>query len=93
MYLLVIPVFFIEGMAIAGLSGVAEGAGLAGGGAIVFFYGVITAIIAFILALFVAHKTKFEIIKKNQRNSISLKEINKIIQFLDKLTLANINEI
>ncbi len=63
MYLLVVLVFFIAGMTIAGISGVAEGAGLAGG-AIVLFYGLIAAILAFILALFVAHKTQIETIIK-----------------------------
>ncbi len=66
MYLLVILVFFIAGMTFAGVFGVAEGKGLAGG-AIVFFYGVTTAIIAFILALFVAHNAKLgTIIKINK---------------------------
>ena len=61
MYLLVILVFFIAGMAVAGISGVAEGAGLAGG-AIVFFYGAITAATAFIVSLFVANKAKPDVI-------------------------------
>ena len=63
MYLLVILVFFMAGMTIAGVMGVAEGQGLAGG-AIVFFYGVITAIIAFILALFIGHNAKLVTIIK-----------------------------
>ena len=57
MYLLVILVFLLAGITIAGASGVAKGQGLAGG-AIVFFYGVITATIAFIIVLFVAYKAK-----------------------------------
>ena len=57
MYLLVILVFLLAEMTIAGASGVAKGQGLAGG-AIVFFFGVITATIAFIIVLFVAYKAK-----------------------------------
>ena len=63
LYLLVILVFFMVGMTIAGVSGVADGQGLAGG-AILFFYGVITAIIAFILSLFIAHNAKIGTILK-----------------------------
>ncbi len=66
MYLLVVLVFFMAGMTLAGVSGVAKGQGLAGG-AIVFFYGVFTAIIAFIISLFVAYKTTIKrIIKINK---------------------------
>jgi hypothetical protein len=66
MYVLVILVFFMAGMTITGISGVAKGQGLAGG-AIVFFYGVVTAIIAFILSLFVAYKMQIgTIIKINK---------------------------
>ncbi len=63
MYVLIILVFFMAGMTLAGVSGAAKGQGLAGG-AIVFFYGVITAIIAFILSLFVAYKAKVSTVIK-----------------------------
>jgi phosphoglycerol transferase MdoB-like AlkP superfamily enzyme len=56
-YLLTILVFFVLGMLLAGLSGVAEGQGLAGG-AIVFFYGIVSAFLAFIVSLFIAFKAK-----------------------------------
>jgi len=68
MYLLVIIIFFMAGMTLAGVSGVADGQGLAGG-AIVFFYGVISAIIAFMFSLFVVYKTKI----------ITVIKINKIL--------------
>jgi prolipoprotein diacylglyceryltransferase len=63
MYLLIILVFFMAGMTIAGVTGVAEGQGPAGG-AIVFMYGVFTSIISFIISLFVAYKAKINTIKK-----------------------------
>ena len=66
MYLLVIFVFFMAGMTIAGVFGVAKGQGLAGG-AIIFMYGIITAIIALILSLFLVNKAKIgTIIKINK---------------------------
>lgn len=79
MYMLTLLLFFIVGMTIAGVTGVAKNQGLAGG-AIVFFYGIITAIIAFIVALFVAFKTTPETILK----------INKILGVLLLLALCGI---
>ena len=72
MYLLVILVFFMVWTTIAGVTGAGKGQGLAGG-AIVFFYGVNTAIIAFVASLFVANKAKVgNIIKINKYLGILL---------------------
>ena len=63
MYLLVILVFFMAGMVLAGTAGAAKGQGLAGG-SIIFGYGVFAAFIAFIVSLFVVHKAKINTIVK-----------------------------
>ncbi len=68
LYILVIPVFFIIGAALAGISGVAADQGLAGG-AIVFFYGIITALGALIISLLIAYKSDYS----------SLIRLNKIL--------------
>lgn len=60
-YLLIILVFFAIGILYAGLTGAAEGQGLAGG-AIVFFYGIISAFLAFIFSLFVVYKVEYRTI-------------------------------
>lgn len=56
MYVLVGLVFFVVGAAVSGVADVAKGQGLAGG-AIVVYYGIVTAIVAFIASLFIAYKT------------------------------------
>lgn len=58
-YLLTILIFFVLGMLLAGLGGAAEGQGLAGG-AIVFFYGIVSTFLAFIVSLFIAFKAKLK---------------------------------
>jgi uncharacterized protein YacL len=60
-YLLSTLVFFILGMSFAGITGAAENQGLAGG-AIVVFYGIITAILAFVVSLFVAYRAKLQFV-------------------------------
>lgn len=57
LYLLTIIVFFTAGFLFAVLTGAAENQGLAGG-AIVLFYGVISAFFAFIISLFIAYNAK-----------------------------------
>ncbi len=52
-YLLVTLLFFFLGMVFAGITGAGKGQGLAGG-AIVFGYGVISAVLAFIASIFMA---------------------------------------
>lgn len=71
MYFLAFLLFFIIGMSIAGFTGAAKGQGLASG-AIVFFYGVITATTALGISLIVAFKSQIKDIIK----------INKILGFL-----------
>lgn len=60
-YFFMILVFFIAGMYYAGITGAAEGQGLAGG-AIVLGYGVITAFIALLVSFVVAYYTPREVI-------------------------------
>lgn len=62
LYFLAIADFFVLGAWITGLSGAADGQGLAGG-AIVFMYGVFTAIAALVLSMFVAYRAKPSLIK------------------------------
>lgn len=54
-YLLVIPSCFMPGLGYVFISGSAEGQGLAGG-AIVFMTGLFSALIGFVLAIFLAQK-------------------------------------
>ncbi len=70
-YFLVIIVFFFVGLYIAKLLDVGKGQMLAGG-AIVLFYGLVSAGLAFVLALFVAYAVKHS----------TLIKINKIIGIL-----------
>jgi len=77
LYFLVILLFFLGGMAIAGVTDAAKGQGLAGG-AIVFMYGVIMAIIAFIISLFVTYNANFKTIIR----------INKILGILLLLAIC-----
>jgi len=60
-YLLSLLVFFIIGIIVAGLSGAAENQGLAGG-AIVVFYGIVSALLAFVVSLFLAYRAKFQFV-------------------------------
>lgn len=62
-YLLVIVLCFILGTAISGLSGVAKDQGLAGG-AIIFWYGILTAIGGFLISIILVSKTNIQMIKK-----------------------------
>ena len=55
LYVLTILVFLIGGSIVAALTGAGKNQGLAGG-AIVLFYGVISAFIALIISLFIAYK-------------------------------------
>lgn len=61
-YLLTLVVFFFLGMYLVSWTGAAEGQGLAGG-AIVLFYGLITAIIGLVLAIILANKSSIKTIK------------------------------
>jgi len=54
MYILSVLVFFMIGASFVGITGAAKGQGLAGG-AIVFFYGITSSILAFIVALIMAY--------------------------------------
>ena len=62
-YFFVVIVFFIAGVYFAGITGAAEGQGLAGA-AIVLGYGVITAFVALILSLILVYYVEREIIVK-----------------------------
>ena len=66
LYFLSILVFFFVGASGAGFLGLAEGQGLAGG-AIIFMYGVFTAVLAFISALILSYNASIpNIIKANK---------------------------
>lgn len=66
LYLLSILVFFFVGASGAGILGLAEGQGLAGG-AIIFMYGVFVAALALISALIFGHNATIpNIIKVNK---------------------------
>lgn len=60
-YLFMILVFFLAGVYYAGITGAAEGQGLAGG-AIVLGYGVITAFFALLVSFVIAYYTPREVI-------------------------------
>ena len=62
-YVLTLIAFFFMGMFLAAIVGAAEGQGLAGG-AIVLFYGLITAVVALIIAILVARKSSLKRIKQ-----------------------------
>lgn len=62
-YVLVILVFFILGMALTSVIGLADQTGIVGG-AIIFMGGVYTAIIALGISLFMIHKVETNTIKK-----------------------------
>ena len=66
MYFLAIIIFFVIGATIAGLSGAAEGQGLASG-AIVFFYGLIGSFIGLVLAIFIAYQVEHKFIFRINR--------------------------
>ena len=57
LYMLSLSVFFLMGASYAGISGAAEGQGLAGG-AIVFGYGVVFGALSFVAAIFMAYYAK-----------------------------------
>ena len=63
LYLLAVMVFFIGGLFVAKLTGAGKGQMLAGG-AIVLFYGIVAAGLAFITALFVARSASHESVVK-----------------------------
>ena len=56
LYILSLIIFFVIGASIAGVTGAAEGQGLAGG-AIVFFYGIIGSFLGLVLAIFICYKS------------------------------------
>ncbi len=60
-YLLSILVFFLLGMSLAGITSAVAGQGLAGG-AILFFYGIVTAFLAFIVSIVIAYRVKLKTI-------------------------------
>jgi len=76
-YLLITLMFFFLGMVFAGITGAGKGQGLAGG-AIVFGYGVISAVIAFISSIFIAQLL----------GSLLVKRLNKILIFIVAVMLA-----
>jgi len=61
-YVLILVSFFVIGMYYAAIIGAAKGQGLAGG-AIVFGYGVLFGIIAFIISIFTARKIQTKYLK------------------------------
>ncbi|MDR9367050.1 MAG: hypothetical protein RI575_17070 [Balneolaceae bacterium] len=65
-YFFMIVVFFFAGVYYAGITGAAEGQGLAGG-AIVLGYGVITAFIALLVSFFIAYYTPREVIVRGNQ--------------------------
>jgi hypothetical protein len=65
-YILTFLVFFMVGLTFGGITGAAEGQGLVGG-AILFWYGIIFAFVAFIGSLFIAyHGTPKTVVVSNR---------------------------
>lgn len=73
-YFLSIIVFFVVGLYVAKLVGAGKGQMLAGG-AIVLFYGLVSSVIAFILALIVANNV-------NHKTIIAINKILGLVFFL-----------
>ena len=79
-YLLVTLLFSFLGMVFAGITGAGKGQGLAGG-AFVFGYGVITAVLAFIASIFIAQLLGSPLVIR----------LNKILLFIVAVMLALIS--
>lgn len=66
LYLLVIVVFFFVGIVFAGITGAAKGQGLAGG-AIILFYGLISAFLALVLSMIFTSKAELsQVVRANK---------------------------